>query len=651
MPLINLCLGLNLIEKDFTSEEEFESFYQKSIKPLLVFLYSHPKVCWNFAFTGIQLEWLQENHSESIQILGELTSRHQVEVLGGGYYAPVFPLLFPVDRSGQIEKLNAVLRSTIGKRPRGIALYGDIWDPSLVTTFQSCGMEYVFLNRTQVPSSSRIFLPIITSEQGKSLKIFPVNDDFVPASDEVCDLWLTRIFDEASKNNSGSEEKIVNIIFDSENIDNFFLSGIDNLLSDFMDTKWKNYFVFSTPQMYLKNCRHFLQMYIPAGMDWQIARWAREPYKVCENLSRFPLTIFDFLNTYPQNRRLYDRMMYISVIISQSKGGDKIRKRAAQEKLWESQSGSNYVSPGGIPAVMRKRQNAYRVINEAERYIRSSNDFVESLTSFDYNGDGLNEYICQMEKYHGVISLDGGRISELDLINKGSNSANSLTRIKRFDKFDDNYCRGIFVEHFIEESNLKDFLNSRSVENDTFANLQFAEKKFDARRKEIQLEGNGLFSSMNLPCSLLKNYIVSSDGFSVQYILKNQSPFSVKGIFIVEMNLAQTDFDSSESQYKTEIIFDGQKQEIVSDSLFTKPDGVSLIQVSDFKDKMLFLFEPNEEGGFMCSTVNFSRPNDCGEVEKCSSTQVISLYWNVDLAADRAVEKTINLSLIPFKKK
>ena len=119
-----------------------------------------------------------------LQILRELTSRHQVEVLGGGYYSPIFPLLFPVDRSGQIEKMSALLRATVGKRPRGMTLFGSIWDPSLVTTFQSCGMEYVLLDSTLVPSSCKCCYPLITSEQGKTLKVLPLRSDFLPLSGE-----------------------------------------------------------------------------------------------------------------------------------------------------------------------------------------------------------------------------------------------------------------------------------------------------------------------------------------------------------------------------------------------------------------------------------------------------------------------------------
>src|SRR5574344_2286263 len=170
-----------------------EKNYQSVYKQIISFLYAHPKCKFSFSFSGWQLSYYKQNHPEAIKILGELTGRHQVEVLGGGYYTPVLPLLFPVDRSGQIEKLTSELRATIGKRPRGMELFESIWDPSLVTTMQTCGMEYVQLDSTLIPEAKNLFCPLISSEQGKTIKILPVYTDLQPDGAESADEWVSRI--------------------------------------------------------------------------------------------------------------------------------------------------------------------------------------------------------------------------------------------------------------------------------------------------------------------------------------------------------------------------------------------------------------------------------------------------------------------------
>ncbi|MBQ5498588.1 MAG: hypothetical protein IIT73_02170, partial [Treponema sp.] len=151
--------------------------------------------------------------------------------------------------------------------------------------------------------------------------------------------------------------------------------------------------------------------------------------------------------------------------------------------------------------------------------------------------------------------------------------------------------------------------------------------------------------------------------FIVQYILKNESPFPVKGVFAVEMNFAKTDFScktgsskQKEGQYGAEMIFRGSKQNIPTGTPFhaknsAEQGGLSLLQITDNPEKTLLLFEPNEESGFLLNTINFNdRSNQESKVID-SSTLSVQFYWEIDMAPARAMEKTINLSIISQKKK
>jgi hypothetical protein len=44
--------------------------------------------------------------------------------------------------------LSAEIRGATGKRRRGIAVCGSCWDLSLVTSFSTCGMEYIVLDES-----------------------------------------------------------------------------------------------------------------------------------------------------------------------------------------------------------------------------------------------------------------------------------------------------------------------------------------------------------------------------------------------------------------------------------------------------------------------------------------------------------------------
>ncbi len=662
--MIRLCITLKGDTSSANDCISLEGNYQSCFKHLLTFLYANSSFSISIAFTGDQLLFYERKHPESISILRELISRKQIEIIGGGYYSPIFPLLFPVDRSGQIEKMNTLFRSSIGKRPCGLEIFGSIWDSSLITTFQSCGMEYVLLDSTLIPPKQLAFYPLIVNEQGKTLKVFPVFNELRPLEIESDDAWIMRIKkfintsyeDDCIREYDSSADKVIAISFTLEEFAIFMKSSSFESIRTIADGTSENghSVKLDLPGSYLKTATSFIPTYIPAGMNLEISKWANRAFEKMDNNGHFPLTIYDFLNTYPQNRKLYERMMYLSMIISQCKGGDKMRKQAASESLWEAQCGTNYVNPTlGLPAIAEKRQQAFRMLNEAERFIReASKKFTESLCAYDYNGDGLNEYACQMENYHVVISLNGGMISDFNLLKSSANYAASLSRIEKFDEISDTYKRGLFVEHLGELSDLEDYISSRKSISPLFSNVQFKERKFEAKRKEIYLEGKGLFSLMNLPVTLRKNYIFSSSGISVQYILRNESPLELKGFFAIELNFAQTGFDqrNGESmQYSTEIIHDGNRISLNEEKKINENTGISFLQIKDNADKIIFVIEPNEESGLVSSVIKFARPVDSMEPREISYTYSTSLYWNISLGPGMEKEKTVNLSIVNMK--
>ena len=86
-------------------------------------------------------------------MLAELVNRKQVEILGGGFYEPIFPLIMPIDRVGQIELNTTNIRKQVGKKPRGIFLGDTVWDPSLISSFKTCGMEFAILHNSLIPDN------------------------------------------------------------------------------------------------------------------------------------------------------------------------------------------------------------------------------------------------------------------------------------------------------------------------------------------------------------------------------------------------------------------------------------------------------------------------------------------------------------------
>ena len=75
------------------TDDEVEHVYQRSYKPFLRALYNAPDVPVTLHLSGQLLQWLEKHHSEYTDVLSEMVSRKQTELLGGGFYDPVLSLI------------------------------------------------------------------------------------------------------------------------------------------------------------------------------------------------------------------------------------------------------------------------------------------------------------------------------------------------------------------------------------------------------------------------------------------------------------------------------------------------------------------------------------------------------------------------------
>ncbi len=662
MSLVHICYSLKSSRLDPNQKEIFEKDYISVYKPAAKFLYSHPDFFMSFAFNGVQLEFLKKKYPEFIELLRELVQRKQIELLGGGYYDPAFPLLFPMDRTGQIELLTSALRSISGKRPRGINICASIWDYSLVSCFHNCGMEYVLLDDSLISQEKQKYIPLIMSDKGKTLSVLPVSQEFKPNLSDSPKEYLNEIIKKIRKVSKTSNtlikdvQKAVNVQFSHEEFSQLLKSGFFEKLSE--EAKQTDGLVdFSTPQTFLKESKIKIPVYIASGMTKEVAQWGIEPYKSVKTDKRYPVTIYDFFQIYPQSRALYDRMLYVSMLVNQSHG-DKLRKKSAREKLWEAQNGDGFICTSkGAFVSSTYRQQAYKKLTESEKIIRQCGDFEESVSSFDYTADGFNEYVFRMNNYFAVIGLNGGTIRELDVFQNSGNFADNFTRVKEFEGIEDGYDRGLFIDHIFTEAEFELYLQNRPAGSGIFSKYIYSELGFNAQHKEVQLFADAMFQKRQ-KISLRKKYVCQSSGMMVQYILKNESNEILNAKFAVESSFAQTNFNAKDfNAFSLDIVSSGKKQEIdtrtssyeLNDS--GKLSDVEGIWVTDTDNNITFVFEPNESCGMSFNPIVFNRPEFItGELVPAGMTFANTMFWDINLAPGMEMEKTINFSIFSHKK-
>lgn len=662
MSTLQICLGYAGRATEFQDDSSYQAAYENVYKPLGSILLANPQLKFSFFFTGPQIECFKKKSPAFLELIKNLISRKQVEVIGGGYYNPLFPLIQPADRATQIEKLTLSLRQNFGKRPRGVYLFCDSWDPSLISTFAATNLEYAFLDSSLLQPKKDQFLPIVMNNLGKSIVILPVESGLAPNGKESAKTYFGRVFSAYKEAASSDEEnyaaaRSLSIFFDKDSI------------APFLDEQWRSGFVdcalksgeagFSLPYNCVKEADVLVQSFIHSGINKKIARWCVTPYESVETSGNYPVNIYDYLQAYKTSLSLFDRMMNVSMLVNQCHG-DKMRKNAARDRLLAAQSGEAYVCRSSSElASFSERQNAYKNLMEAERLVRECSSFKESVTSYDYNGDGFNEYICRLEKCNVCVGASGGSIFELDVLKASGNYADNLSRAKKYDGVDDNYFRGIFVDHLFEDDEAKKYCRGEPCRNGMFSAKRYKELFFSSQKQEIHLETKTKFSTLDQPILLKKNYIIKSNGITVQYILKNEGPIAVQGKFAVEANFAELDLlNPNYKPYSIEIV-SGQDLvngtsaapcvQSVSGGLVQK---ASAVQITDCNSNVSFMFTPNEEAGVTFFPVTFKRRNmDTDILQNESRTFVAAFIWDVDLAASMEIEKTINLTITHTRKR
>lgn len=663
MSQVHICYSLKSSRIGPEQKEIFEKDYENVYKPAAKFLYSHPEFRMSFAFNGVQIDFLQKEYPEFIEILRELISRRQIEILGGGYYDPAFPLLFPMDRTGQIEFLTSTLRSATGKRPRGINLCASIWDYSLVSCFYNCGMDYVLLDDSLIPDEKQKFVPLIMSDKGKTISILPLYQEFKPEIQDDPRDYLNLISKKIAKSSKNAPKPLkecvkgLDIQFTHEEFQSLLRSGyLEKLYREISEKK--DFFDFATPITLVKEAKLRIPVYIASGMSREVRQWGIEPYRAVKADRHYPVSIYDFFQIYPQSRALYDRMLYVSMLVNQSHG-DKLRKTSAREKLWEAQNGDGFICTSkGAFVSATYRQQAYKKLTEAEKIARQCGEFKETFFSYDYTGDGLNEYICRMNKYFAVISLGGGAIRELDVLQNSGNFADNLNCVKEFEGYDDNYERGLFIDHIFSEDEFNAYIQNKPSGNGIFSKYIYSELDFSSQRKEVKLVAEAKFQNRQ-KISLKKKYVCYSSGMMIQYILKNESDELLKAKFAVESSFAQTNFNAKDfNAFSLDIVTNGKRQEIntktssyeLNDS--GKLSDVEGIWVTDTDNNITFVFEPNESCGMSFNPIVFKRPEyTTGELIPAGMTFANTMFWDIVLTPGMEMEKTINFSIFSQKKK
>lgn len=158
----------------------FEHAFRDSYGPFLDVLEQFPDIAVSLHTSGPLLEWLEQKKPDYIDRLRRLVQRGQVEIMGGGFYEPILPMIPSRDRVGQIASFKTHLEKLFQTKVRGMWIAERVWEQGLVKDIAAAGIEYTVLDdhhfRQAGVADDQLFGHFLSEDEGKLIRIFPISE-------------------------------------------------------------------------------------------------------------------------------------------------------------------------------------------------------------------------------------------------------------------------------------------------------------------------------------------------------------------------------------------------------------------------------------------------------------------------------------------
>lgn len=439
-------------------ENVFREAFEKCYEPFVHFLEEHPFLRVTLHYSGCLLDWLEGREKKFLNRLKRLVKENQVELLGGGYYEPILPLIPERDARGQLRRMSEYLQERFGTRPLGFWLAERVWEQKIVRITAEEGFRYTVVDDTHFAlgglAEEEIRDFFVTEEEDLPLYLFPIPKFLryvIPFREpEETLLYLQRV-------SEGSEApSLVTYADDGEKLGLWpgtyhwvyregWLARFAHALEE--SQSWLSLKTFSEVLAEQK-ARPVRKVYLPTASYEEMAEWAQSPVKGQAythlkrelesaglwNQARVFLqggTFRNFLVKYPEAGWMRSRMSGVSRHIERMKKSPA--KPKAQQELWQAQCNCPYWHGvfGGL-YFHHLRRSTYQHLLAAEKVCRSieKTDFPRSTES-DLDQDGLPEVAVESPPYGFYFTPHrGGTLRELDFDPEEMNVLDVLTRRK-----------------------------------------------------------------------------------------------------------------------------------------------------------------------------------------------------------------------------
>jgi len=434
----------------------FHMAYEQSYLPFLEEFERHPRLKATLHYSGCLLEWIEQAHPEYFDRLRALCKSGRVEMMGGGFYEPIFTMIPDAHKAGQLRMMQEYVSKHFGQRPRGAWLPERVWEQSLTTPLARAGVEYIVLDdfhfKNAGLSEEELTGCFLTEDQGNILRIFASCEllrYYIPFQEPEKTVEYLRGF-------AGAEPKACIVYGDDGEKFGIWPETYKHVYEDgwlrkFFAALEKNadWLEFVTLSEAVDGIPPAGKIYLPDASYREMTEWALptatltlyeqtiEKLKetdVYDDVKRFLRGGFwrNFKVKYPESNRMYGRMLAVGRRIEEMPSGHELCSRATRE-LYRAQCNCGYWHGvfGGLylphlrSAVYAHLIRAQRLADEARH---GKEDWLD-VSELDLDLDGWKE--IELSTMHLVVCLkpsSGGHMTELHLRAREKNLLDTLAR-------------------------------------------------------------------------------------------------------------------------------------------------------------------------------------------------------------------------------
>ncbi|QSR89535.1 DUF1926 domain-containing protein [Methylacidiphilum caldifontis] len=588
---INILWIVHFHQPNGVFPETYKKFTQKATLPFLYSINNHPKVKLSLHFSGNYLVYLQNENKEVIDLLRKMVEDGQIELLGGGFYEPIFCFLSREDSLLQLQKLHQFIADHLGFSPKGAWLAESVWEPYFVELLAQSGYQYTILEDSLFENAgllpAEIKHPFLTQFNRHSIYVFGYHSLFskeIPFK-EIKDIHPSFV------QISHREGMQIVCIAQSGELYGFWPDTREQVYQKHRLEDWLHYLDENSSWIQTRFPSEFIDGYwpvisLPSGGRKELQPFclphratlefvsAQNDLKLRFDADRF-LKFFKggnwltFLSKYPEANYIHKRMLQVS---------EKIRSlpRELQEDIYDSILASQghtvywHAYKDGLFGNYI-RDNAFSHILNAEKMIRErAPQLFSPIENEDFDADKFPEIFLRSSRCSVCIKpLLGGSITEFNFLPTSYNLSNTLRRHPCFfpepippDMYaEDWHQRTVFLDHFVPLStSLYDFVSGSFLEYGDFVNqpYEIINTAETAKGYTVLLERKGglYFTTNKFNFTISKEYTLTpSDELHLLYTITNEDNIPIELLFCCEINYSILSIDSPDRY----ILINGKK--------------------------------------------------------------------------------------------